>query len=382
MLLAASGIALTALLSACSSGTSASSDSAANPATKAAGLTNIVVATPNTGFSPQSINFEIADYLGYYKQQGLQVTFENLGTPQAVFGALTTGKAQFAIMNDTSMAAAAAQGQAIGGTAFYEFTYPFKYGVAVNPSSKVKKLSQLKGTTVGTDSFGQSEYNVGQIMLAKSGVSATDVHWLATGTGVSSGQALQKGQISALFYSDAGFGSILSAGIPLRFLPIPKGVPQVGGQMVVASTKVWADQRGLATKMATAINETNTFILANPTAASYAYLKQFPTAAPPGNSLSDQIAAVSLPVQLRMKLYTPPAGHGLLPGEVYGQSFKDSLTFQSLSTSTNVSKLYSNAVAKASNKFNVAAVQKRAKNYKVPGIKGAVAIPKVPAGTP
>jgi len=384
MLLVSSGIAIAFALSACSSstpsaGSSASSSSTAKPAVK---LTHVVVATPNTATSPQSANFELPVELGYYKALGLDVEFQNLGTPQAVLGALATGKADFGIENDQSMVATEAQGQSIGGTAFYEFTYPFKYGVAVSPTSKVTKLSQLKNTTVGTDAFGQSEYTLGQKMLALEGVTADDVHWLATGVGVASGQALQKGQISALFYSDSGFGQIISAGIPLRFLSIPKGVPQVGGQMVVASNNIWSKHRSLATNLATAINETNVFIKANPTAASYAYLQQFPTAAPAGETLKQQIASVSLPLQLRLKLYTPPAGSNLQPGGIYASSLKESVTFGNLPASTDVSKLYSTAITKDANKFSVAAVQKQAAAYKVPGIKGQVAIPKVPKNTP
>jgi NitT/TauT family transport system substrate-binding protein len=342
-------------------------------------LTTVTIGTPNTAFSAQSINFEIPGYLGYYKQQGLSVKFENLGTPQAVLSALSTGKVDFAILPDTSITATVAQGQSVAGKAIYEFAYPFKYGAAVNPNSKVQSLAQLKGTTVGTDSFGQSEYQVGQVLLQNAGVAKSDVHWLETGVGVASGQALQRNRISALFYSDAGFGEILAAGIKLRFLPLGKDVPQIGGQMVVASNKVWNGNRSLATKLATAIGQTSVFTLANPTAASYAFVKEFPTAAPPGESLAKQIASVELGVRLRMKLFTPPSGGPL--GAVDSQNLKDAVTFQKLKP-VNIGSLYSNAIIPAANKFSVAKVRQQAKSYKIPGITGQVAVPNIPAGTP
>jgi NitT/TauT family transport system substrate-binding protein len=359
--------------------TSASSGGSSSGGSGGGKLTTVTVGTPNTAFSPQSINFEIPGFLGYYKQQGLSVKFENLGTPEAVNSALATGKVDFAIMPDTSITSTVAQGQSIGGKAFYEFAYPFKYGVAVNPDSKVTSLAQLKGTTVGTDSFGQSEYEVGQVLLQNAGVSKSDVHWLETGVGVASGEALQRNRISALFYSDAGYGEILAAGIKMRFLPLGNNVPQIGGQMVVASDKVWNGDRSLATKLATAIGETSVFTLANPTAASYAFLKEFPTAAPPGESLTKQIALVELGVKLRDKLFDPPSGLKL--GQVNPQNFKDAVSFQKLKP-VNVGSLYSNAVIPAANKFSVAKVKAQAKKYKVPGISGQVSVANIPAGTP
>jgi NitT/TauT family transport system substrate-binding protein len=371
-----------ASLAACGSSASPSSGAASGSASgSTAGLTSITIGTPNAAYSPQSINFEIADYLGYYKQQGLSVTIDNLGTPQGVLSALSTGRIDFAILPDATITATVAGGQAIKATAFYEFAYPFKYGVAVNPSSGISSISQLKGKTIGTDSFGQSEYNVGQVLLTESGVSENQVHWLATGLGVASGQALQRNRIAGLFYSDAGFGLILAAGIPMKFLPLPPGVPQVGGQFVLASDKVWNSAAGKAqaAKLATAIGEASTFIQANPTAAAYAYLKQVPTAAEPGEALSKQIAGVELPVRLRMKLFTPPSGLKL--GQVNPQNFSDAITFQKLKP-FGISSLYSNAVIAAANSFSVAKIQQQAKSYKVPGITGQVPVVSIPAGTP
>jgi NitT/TauT family transport system substrate-binding protein len=380
-LVSAVGLAVVgASVAACGS-SSSSAGAAAGSTGSTAGLTSITIGTPNAAYSPQSINFEIPDYLGYYKQQGLSVKIDNLGTPQGVLSALSTGRIDFAILPDTNITATVAGGQSIKATAFYEFAYPFKYGVAVNPSSGITSISQLKGKTIGTDSFGQSEYNVGQVMLTESGVSESQVHWLATGLGVASGQALQRNRISGLFYSDAGFGLILAAGIPMKFLPLPSGVPQVGGQFVLASDKIWntAQGKSMATKLATAIGETSTFIQANPTAAAYAYLKQVPSAAAPGQPLTKQIASVELPVKLRAKLFTPPSGLQL--GQVNPQNFSDAVSFQKLKP-VNVTSLYSNAVIAAADKFSVAKIQQQAKSYKVPGVTGQVPVVAIPAGTP
>lgn len=342
------------------------------------GITQVTIGTPNSGFSPQGINYLIAERLGYFKQQGLSVKVVNLGTVQGMQSALATGKIDFATYADTFLAQVVARHQDLRGKGFYEFTYPFKYGVAVNPNSDIHQLSQLAGKTVGTVSFNQSDYLVGKALAADAG--AANVHWIATGIGTLSGRALQSGKIAALAYSDTGFGQILGAGIPLRFLPIPDSHPIVGGQVMVASDEVWQHHRKLASGLARAIAEASVYTLANPTAAAYQYLKAYPTTAPAGKSLADQLGAIEQSVVLRSKLFTDP---GQPLGTVSKSNMDSALKFAGGDpTKSDMSKSFSNALVGYANQFDANAIRTSAKNYKVPGLTGSVRLPDFPPGTP
>lgn len=345
---------------------------------KSNGLTQVVIGTPNAGFSPQGINYLIADRLGYFKQQGLSVKVVNLGTVQGMQSALATGKIDFATYADTFLAQVYAKHQDLRGKGFYEFTYPFKYGIAVNPNSDIRSLSQLAGKTVGTVSFNQSDYLVGKKLAANAG--AGNVKWIATGIGTLSGRALQSNKVAALAYSDTGFGQILGAGIPLRFLPIPTDHPDVGGQVMVASDKIWNDHRKLAQGLARGIAEASVYTLANPTAAAYQYLKSYPTAAPAGESLSQQLAAIEQSVVLRAKLFHD----GSQPlGAVSKENLDGALIFSDGDPAKiDMGTSFSNAVVSYANQFDAAAVRQAAKKYQVPGLTGAVPLPDFPPGTP
>jgi NitT/TauT family transport system substrate-binding protein len=363
----------TMLLSACgSSGSNAASGGGG------ANLTTVTIGTPNAGFSPQGVNYLIASRLGYFAQQGLQVNIVNFGSVQAMQSALATGKIDFATYADTFFGSVYAQHQNLHGTGFYEFTYPFKYGIAVNPSSSVTSMSQLSGKTIGTVSFSQSDYLVGQKLLAAAG--AQNIHWIATGIGAQSGRALQTGKIAALAYSDTGFGQILGSNIPLRFLPLPSNAPDVGGQIMVANDSIWDNHRQEAAELARAISEASVYTLANPTAAAYQYLESYPTTAPAGEPLNEQIAAIEISVVLRARLFND----GSEPlGTVSKENVDAALSFVGGNPqAVNVSSTYSNSVVSYANKFNAAAIQKAAKSFKVPGLNAPVKLPTFPAGTP
>jgi ABC-type nitrate/sulfonate/bicarbonate transport system substrate-binding protein len=359
-------------LSACgSSGGSAASSGGAN-------LTTVTIGTPNAGFSPQGVNYLVASRLGYFKQQGLQVNIVNFGSVQAMQSALATGKIDFATYADTFFGSVYAQHQDLHGMGFYEFAYPFKYGIAVNPSSNVTSMSQLSGQTIGTVSFNQSDYLVGQKLLAAAG--ATNNHWIATGIGAQSGRALQTGKIAALAYSDTGFGQILGSNIPLRFLPLPSNAPDVGGQIMVANDNIWEHHRQEAAELSRAISEASVYTLANPTAAAYQYLESYPTTAPAGEPLNQQLAAIEISVVLRARLFTD----GSAPlGTVSKENVDAALSFVGGNPQTvNVSGTYSNSLISYANDFSAAAIQKAAKNFKVPGLNAPVKLPTFPAGTP
>jgi hypothetical protein len=166
----------------------------------------------------------------------------------------------------------------------------------------------------------------------------------------------------------------------LRFLPIPADHPIVGGQVMVASDEIWQHHRKLASGLARAISEASVYTLANPTAAAYQYLKSYPTTAPAGKSLSDQLAAIEQSVVLRSKLFTDP-GHPL--GTVSKANMDSALKFAGGDPTTGaMSKVFSNALIGYANQFDADKIRQAAKDYHVPGLTGPVPLPDFPPGTP
>ena len=97
---------------------------------------------------------------------------------------------------------------------YYEYTYPYKWDVAVKPESGIQKYEDLKGKKIGVSDLGTTDYPVTRAVLKNIGIDPDkDVTWTAVGAGVSAGVALQRGVIDALAYFDTGFGQIDAAGI-------------------------------------------------------------------------------------------------------------------------------------------------------------------------
>lgn len=320
--------------------------------------------------SPIIMNILIPEYLGYYKAQGLDVQVVPLGSNEAVMAALTQGRIQFGVGVPSFQLPIAARGDKMPLVDFYEYTYPFKYGVVVNPNSPIKSLSDLKGKVVGVSSLGTTDYPVGQALLRLAGLNPkTDVKWLATGGGVTAGQALRKGDVAALIYWDTGFGQIEAAGIPLRYLPLPADTPKVGGLFLEATSQMLQEHPAWAIGLARAVAEGSLFILNNPQAAAYGFIKMYPQAAPKAATLQQQIKAVSIPIEKRMDKYRNYDKSITQWGYINPQQWQDEVSFLDLNgkiSMTTVDSFYTNNFIARINQFNPQPVINQAKSFKIP----------------
>src|SRR5215813_6462441 len=98
--------------------------------------------------SPMIANILIPEYLGYYKQEGLTLEFFPLGPNTVVMEQIASKRIDFATGVPTVQLPVVARGETLPTMNFYEFTYPFKYGLATNPDSKIKSFEDLKGKTL------------------------------------------------------------------------------------------------------------------------------------------------------------------------------------------------------------------------------------------
>jgi NitT/TauT family transport system substrate-binding protein len=217
-------------------------------------------------------------------------------------------------------------------------------------------------------SLGVTDFPIGKALLKLSNIDpAKDVQWLAVGSGITAGQALQRGNVDALVYFDTGFGQIEGAGIKMRYLPLPDGLPKVGGLYVSASKEFLATKRKEAVGFARAIAKGSLFVRQNPEAAAYIFIKQYPEAAPRGKSLAEQIKAVKIPVEKRAPLFTSydKSVHDF--GRIAAPEWQDEVKFLGLEGKVkNVSELFTNDLIDEINKFDRDAVIHQAKTFKIP----------------
>ena len=256
--------------------------------------------------NPIIINILISEQLGYTKEEGLAFTPVAVGTNSNAQIAVDKGDVEFAVGTPSFQFPLFAKGQLPPIVNYYEYTYPYKWDVAVKPEAGIQKYEDLKGKKIGVSDLGTTDYPVTRAVLQNIGIDPDkDVTWIAVGAGVTAGVALQRGVIDALAYFDTGFGQIDAAGIPMRMLPRPANVPLIGGLFISAKADFLKDNRKVAIGFARAVNKASEFLLANPEAGARAFLKLYPETAPRGaRCRRREVDPVRR--QRRIPLYRPP----------------------------------------------------------------------------
>jgi len=170
-------------------------------------LTHIVFASAAPAQNPLFENIEIGQELGYYKQAGVDIEFQYLGSNQAVMAALLSNRAQVGVCTQDFQITYAAQGNDLLTKCFYEYSYPSKWDVVVTPDSGIKSLSELKGKTLGLIGLGTADESIARQWLQISGVNPSDVKFQVVGNGTPAGVALQQHRVDAFLAWDTTLGA-------------------------------------------------------------------------------------------------------------------------------------------------------------------------------
>lgn len=312
---------------------------------------------------PAVINAVIGEALGYNKEEGFTLKPEALGTNANVQVAIDKGDVDIGIGVPSFGLPLLAKGEWQGAQNFYEYTYPYKWDVAVRPDSKAKTYADLKGMKIGVSGFGGTEYPVTRNVLKTLGIDPdADVKWVSVGNGVQAGIALQRDVIDALAYYDTGFGQIEAGNIPLRYLPRPDKLPMIGGQFLTARKPFLDKDRALAVGLGRSVAKASIFLQTSPEAGAKAFLSLYPETAPRGSTKEEAIKAVVHSIGRRVKLYTPPYP-GAKIGSINPQEFQTEADMNGLNVG-DLKNFYTNDLINDINKFDHAKIVASAKEYK------------------
>ncbi|MGE5669627.1 MAG: ABC transporter substrate-binding protein [Betaproteobacteria bacterium] len=309
------------------------------------------------------INTVIGEVLGYNKEEGFTVKPLALGGNSNVQVAVDRGDVDIGIGVPSFGLPLLAKGNWAGALNYYEYTYPYKWDVAVKPGSPIGSYTALKGKRIGVSDFAATEYPVTRNVLKALGLDPDkDVKWIAVGNGVPAGVALERDAIDALAYYDTGFGQIEAAGIKLEFLPRPKQLPLIGGQFLMARKEMFKDNRELLIGFGRSVCKASQFILANPAAGAKAFLDMYPEAAPKGRSGEEAVKAILQTISRRIRLYNPPYPDVKM-GSINPQEFKTEAEMNKLEIK-DFGAFYTNDLIDAINDFDVQKVRAQAAAFK------------------
>lgn len=158
-------------------------------------LRDVTVLIPFPGMS-SFFSFPLADHLGYFEDEGLNVTVEAADGSSAVVQQLVGGNAEVGVPGAGPFISAVAQGEDL--VSVYVFATRNPYSLVVPADSEVDEISDLDGMTVGI-----SEFTGGEVPILRSLLSAGDVDAdvVETGGGDAASVALEQGSIDAYMSS-------------------------------------------------------------------------------------------------------------------------------------------------------------------------------------
>jgi ABC-type nitrate/sulfonate/bicarbonate transport system substrate-binding protein len=385
-------VGLAAAVAACSSSSAGTSGGTAGGAAAGGSAADktIRIGLTNAAITAYSANYVVGQYLGCYAKYGYKVSVQGYNGPTDLLAAFQQGAVDVGVPGSDQYTSFVQTLKKSGDPtplmAFYELAYPFRYGLAVKQGSDITSIKQLVGKTVGVDTESDSSNATLEAVEKQNGIAPGSIKTVATGTGAASAQPLTSGRVSALWFNDSGTGAILGTGTKLSFLTFNGEKPFInaGGILAFTTAKEFNADKKMFQAVATCSTEGDIFTAANPSAASYILLKEYPQLGLVGQPLAKQLANLAVGITLRAPLF-----HSTDASVPYGQMNEtefmndQSVLLGESAPYTDMTSFWTNSlIATANSQADTAALTEQAKSFKIPGLSGSVPIPAIPANSP
>lgn len=222
-------------------------------------VVDITIASPTPLESFDHVVIYVAQEMGYFEEEGLNVTLED-GTGKDT-KMVSAGQAQFAYPSPGLTLSAIEGGLDIQAICNWDIVNIF--GFAVGADSGIESWGDFKGKSIALgDASWQS---IAEPILAKAGISADDVEWEVVGD--SRFQAVATGQCDILFTWLCEYGQCLGQGYDFSYFDGNEQIPQLSNGLV--TSKAYAEANpDIVKKMTKAYTKGIYFCYANPEAAA------------------------------------------------------------------------------------------------------------------
>ena len=212
---------------------------------------------------------QIAIAKGYFTEQGLDVTIDDVKAGSKALQALLGGQVEVTVGFYEHTLQSAVKGQQI--RSFVELTTLPGYALVVSPGSvgQVRTLADLKGKTVGVSAPGSATDFFLKYLLSGAGVPTNSVASVGIGIGPSSVAAVEHNQVAASVLYDPALTAVLARHPDLTVLGDardPAKARQVFGagsypSMTLYAKTGWLDQHAdTARKLAAAIRKADQYL--------------------------------------------------------------------------------------------------------------------------
>ncbi len=198
------------LLSACGSSGTTTTTTTANGTTTTTTHLKIMVG----GISKQIyLPNELTQQLGYFKQEGLDVTLIDEASGQSSENEVLAGQVDAGSGSYNHTIELQPKGKQMEAVVLLNVAPGEAEIVSAKAASQIHSVSDLKGKNLGVTELGSGTQTITTALLHKVGVTTDQVHFIPVGAGDTFIAALQQGKIDAGMTTEPTISRILSSGV-------------------------------------------------------------------------------------------------------------------------------------------------------------------------
>lgn len=323
----------------------------------------------NEAFSP----FTVAKYMGYFNQEGLDVTLLAVGGSNEVALAISSGAGDVGAASPGQALVGMQAPQALNIKYYYEANYRSIWTVTVKPDSPIKSLSDLKGKRIGIAAMGSAAITFGKALTSEAGLNPNrDVSFLAVGSGAQAVGALNNGAVDALIFSSQETTKFEANGFKIRYLETGEGFSSLPDVGLMSRRENFDTNPKMLIGFARAVAKGYIFSVANPAAAVKISWKLFPESEPKNQPPQEALKGGIAVNTERMKIWDSPKTNGVL-GYLIEADWKRLIDFMKsngqLKEDIPVDRVLTNQFSKEINDFDRDAVRKQAQAFDIEKMK-------------
>jgi NitT/TauT family transport system substrate-binding protein len=251
--------------------------------------------------------FAVALKHGYFKQEGIDV--EVIPLPGSVDCVKNVATKEFDYTLPSVEPLAIGRAQGVRAKFFYTAYQLNTYGIAVPEDSPIKKMSDLKGKSIGVTNMASAGVVIARAQAAAAGLDPDrDINIVVAGEGAQPAALLRGKQVDALSQFDTQYALVEIAGIKIRKLPAPE-MARFPSNGFLALEDTIKNRKKESIGIARGYAKATVFMMANPEAAIRTLYEVFPQTKPTGKDEATAVRDDVKVVRARLEhMQLEPAG--------------------------------------------------------------------------
>jgi len=336
----------------------------------AADLTPVKCIIPIPIFDESFAPFAVAKHMGYFKEEGLEVSFITVRGSNEAAMQISTGSADVAAASPVDEVMGLQPGKDLNTKFFYDLYYRNIWQLAVPEDSPIHGVTELKGKKLGVIGMGSGGVAFGRAYLSAAGLNPdSEITFLAVGVGAQAINAVQQKFVDALAYPENLINKLKVLGLPTRPLPVAEKLANLPDTSLFTRRETIRDNPKMPIGIGRAVDKGYYFNMANPAAAVKITWKLYPEAEPKNMSPDKALEGGVFVNQERMKIWkSPNTGEGK-DGSFLEPQWKDFIDFmlqqKLIEKPVPLDLIYTNELIPEINKFDREKVRADAKAFDI-----------------